>query len=146
MTTIKQRLINLGKIIKDTAYWTTYYTVGFSSMNGLGNALANYQQGKDFSDGFGEAYVNNFVSGLIINSLYPITHKFMQNTSYYRVYAHLFNLGVGAAFIGLHAHLGTENPLAAVLPSLGIGAIMTNAQVSQVQRNLENRIQVTEDK
>ena len=109
-------------------------------MNGLGNGLANQHQGKSFSDGFGEAYVNNFAPGLVINLLYPVAHKFMQKTDHYRTYANLFNLGVGAAFMGLHTHLGTENPLAAVLPSGGVGTLMTNAQVSQVQRNLESRL------
>ncbi len=146
MTTIKQRLMSLGKTIKDAAYWTTYYTVGFSSMNGFGNGLANQQQGKDFSDGFGEAYVNNFTPGLVINLLYPIAHRFMRNTGHYRTYANLFNLGVGAAFIVLHAHLGTENPLAAVLPSIGVGAVMTNAQVTQVQHDLESRVQTIENR
>ncbi|MDP1695157.1 MAG: hypothetical protein Q8L34_06485 [Candidatus Woesearchaeota archaeon] len=141
MTTIKQRLMNLGKTIKDAAYWTTYYTVGFSSVNGLGNGLANYQQGNDFSNGFGEAYINNFAPGLIINLLYPMAHNHMQRTDHYRLFANLFNVAVGAAFVGLHAHLGTENPLAAVLPSVGIGAVMTNAQVSQVQQTLESKLQ-----
>ncbi len=141
MTTLKQRLMHLGNAIKDAAYWTTYYTVGFSSMNGLGNGLANYQQGKDFSDGFGEAYVNNFGPGLVINLLYPITHRFMQNTDHYRLFANLFNVAVGAGFIALHNHLGTENPLEAVLPSIAVGAVMTNRQVTEVQQTLEKKLQ-----
>jgi hypothetical protein len=135
--TLGQKIMHVGKTIKDAAYWTTYYTVGFSSVNGLGNGLANQHQGKSFNEGFGEAYVNNFAPGLAINLLYPIAHKFMQTTGRYRLYANLFNLGVGAGFAFLHMYLGTENPISAVFPSVAVGAVMTNRQVTEVQQNLE---------
>tara|TARA_B100002003_G_C13975755_1_gene472037 strand:+ start:237 stop:659 length:423 start_codon:yes stop_codon:yes gene_type:complete len=135
-----EKLLSIGRAVKEAAYWTTYYTVGFSSMNGLGNGLANEHQGESFSDGFGEAYVNNFLPGLAINSIYPVAHKLMQKTDHYRLYANLFNLGVGATFLALHTYLGTENPLPAVIPSVAIGAAMTNRQVTEVQQSLENEL------
>lgn len=138
--TLKEKAVKLARAVKDIAYWTTYYTVGYSSMNGLGNGLANQYQDKSFSDGFGEAYVNNFVPGLAINLLYPFAHKFIQNNDNYRLYANVFNLGVGAAFFVLHKHLGTENPILAVLPSIAIGTVMTNRQVTEVKQSLENKI------
>ena len=65
----------------------------------------------------------------------------MEKTNHYRLYANLFNLGVGATFLALHTHLGTENPLSAVLPSVAVGTAMTNRQVTEVQRSLEDKVQ-----
>jgi len=81
-----------------------------------------------------------FIPGLVINSVYPIAHKLMEKTDHYRLYANLFNLVVGATFLTLHTHLGTENPLPAVLPSVAIGAAMTNRQVTEKQQSIEDKV------
>ena len=64
-------------------YWDLYYTVGFSSMAGLSNGIADTIKGDDFSDAFGEGYVNHFTLGIAINLLHsPILSRLKSSNHY----------------------------------------------------------------
>jgi hypothetical protein len=131
------RLKQIAQKIKETAYWDAYYTIGYSTMNGVGNGLAAGD--KPFSHAFGEAFVNNTGLGAAINLVYPLAHSKLKESKHYRLYANMFNVAVGAGFLAWHYHMGTEHPLQAVLPSIAVGTAMTNRQVTETQ-NLEQKV------
>lgn len=125
-----EKLRTLGNAL----YWDLYYTVGYSSMAGLGNGLATAEQGGDFSHSFGEAFVNNFPLGAFVNLAYPIAFNKLRETGHYRAYANLFTLGVNLGFLAWHYFTGTEHPLQAILPNIAIGLAIANRHVSETQR------------
>jgi len=123
------------KGLGETLYWDLYYTVGYGSVAGLGNGLANVKEGKSFSDGFGEGYVNNFSLGMLVNLLYPLAFKKFQKSKNYRLYANLFTVGINGGFLGWHYLTGTENPLQTVMGTTAAGLIMANRHVSQTKND-----------
>lgn len=131
------RLKNLG----ETLYWDLYYTIGYSSMGGLGNGLANVGDGKSFSDGFGEAYVNNFPLGMAANLVYPLAFKQFEKSKNYRLYANLFTVGVNLGFLAWHYFAGTDNPIETMAPNIAIGLAMANRHVSETKKGLEKKLE-----
>lgn len=121
------------KGITETLYWDLYHTVGNSSVAGLGNGLANYTNGESFKEGFGEAYINNFPLGIVINLAYPIVFKQLEKTRHYRSYANLFTIGVKFGFLAWHYFTGTSNPIQTMILNTAIGLAMTNKHVSETQ-------------
>ena len=122
-----KRLKNIGEAL----YWDLYYTVGYSSMAGLGNGLANVEDGKSFSDGFGEAYVNNFPMGMAVNLVYPIAFRQLRRSKNYRLYANLLTVAVNLGFLAWHYFTGTDNPVATMIPNTAVGLTMANRHVSE---------------
>ena len=121
------------KTLTEHLYWDLYYTVGYSSTAGLGNGLANSEKGESFSEGFGEAYVNNFPLGMLVNLAYPLAFKKFEKSKYYRLYANLFTLGVNAGFLAWHYLAGTDNPVETMIPNTIVGLLMANRHVSETQ-------------
>lgn len=128
-----------AKKIYDILYWDVYYTVGYSSVGGVGNGLANMDEGESFSDGFGEAYVNNFPLGMAVNLVYPLVFRQLQKSKHYRLYANLLTVGVNLGFLSWHYFTGTENPVETMVPNTAIGLAMANRHVSDTS-SLENKI------
>lgn len=122
------------------AYWDMYYTVGYSSISGLGNGLGNMQQGTSFAEGFGEGYVHNFPLGIAINVIYPIVFQQLCALNKYRVYANLFTVAANVGFLAWHCVMGTHNPIQTMIPNTIVGLVMVNRHVSETQKNLEEKI------
>lgn len=139
----KKDLKKAGRLTKkaaETAYWDLYYTTGYSSMAGLGNGVANAQEGESFKEGFGEAYVNNFPLGMAVNIAYPIIFNKLKKSKNYRLYANLVTLGINAGFLGWHYLTGTENPIQTMIPNTLVGLAMANTHISQTkEKNLEEK-------
>lgn len=132
-----KRLRNLG----ETLYWDLYYTIGYSSMAGLGNGLANIEDDKSFSDCFGEAYVNNFPLGMTVNIVYPLAFKRFEKSKNYRLYANLFTAGVNLGFLAWHYLSGTDNPMETMVPNTAVGLAMANKHVSETKKGLEEKLE-----
>lgn len=132
----KKNIVTL-KNIAESLYWDLYYTIGYSSVAGLGNGLANAEEGKSFSNGFGEAYTNNFPLGMVVNLAYPIAFKYFQKSKHYRLYANLFTAGINLGFLVWHYYLKTENPIETMIPNTAVGLAMANKHVSKTKNNLE---------
>ena len=128
------------KTVGEALYYDLYYTIGYSSMAGLGNGLANLESGKSFSNGFGEAYVNNFPLGIAVNIVYPIAFKKFEKTKNYRLYANLFTVGVNLGFLAWHYVTGTDNPIATMVPNMAVGLAMANRHVSETE-DLDGKLQ-----
>ena len=112
----------------DTFYRTMAYNVVFSSMAGLGNGLGS--EG-DFSDAFGQGYVNHFFWGLLLNVGYPLVFNQLKKTKHYRAYANLYQVGITTLNLLAHYSLGTENPISTVAPMTAIAFPMVNKHVSE---------------
>ncbi len=134
-----QKLKPVAKKLYNSLYWDLYYTVGYSSMGGLGNGVANINEGNSFSEGFGEAYVNNFPMGMAVNLIYPLVFNKLKNTKHYRLYANLFTAAVNLGFLAWHYYAGTENPVQTMVPNTAIGLAMANRHVTET-KNLEEKI------
>lgn len=140
MKTLKKLKKIAGKV-KDSLYWDLFYTIGYSSVTGLGNGLGNLRQGESFSEGFGNAYCNNFPLGMAVNLVYPVVFDQLKETKHYRTYANLFTLGVNGAFLLWHYLAGTENPLEAMSLNTLAGLAMANKHVNETQeKDLENKL------
>ncbi len=134
-----EKLRDFGRKVCDTLYWDTYYTTGYSSTAGVGNGIANAENGESFSDGFGEAYCNNFPAGMVANLAYPIVFCQLKKTKHFRLYVNLFTLGVNGAFLAYHTLAGTDNPIATMTPNTAVGLVMANRYASE-SKNLEEKI------
>lgn len=137
---LTQKIKQISKNVYNTLYRDLYYTVGYSSMGGLGNGLANLEKEESFKDGFGEAYVNNFPLGMSVNLAYPIAFNKLKQTKHYRLYANLFTIAVNAGFLAWHYFTGTDNTIQTMIPNTAIGLAMANKHVSET-KDLDKKIE-----
>ena len=130
-----------GKVI-DFMYKDLYFTIGFSTVVGAGNAIATIKDEGNFSHAFGEGFVNNFELGILINAIYPTVFNLTKKSKNFKTYAHIANLSLNTAFLAWHWYSGTENPIAACLPCYAIGTLMTEKQVREIKKDtsLEEKI------
>ena len=125
------------KGIETFLYRTTYYTIGFSTVVGIGNGLASTQQNGRFDHAFGEGFVNNVIGGLFANMAYSLVLGKLEKSKNFRLYANLANFTVNAGMLAWHFYAGTENPISASTPAFFVGAYLTNKDVTKTQRLLE---------
>lgn len=136
MKNIKQTLRRIG----DNVHRDICYTVGYSSMAGLGNAIKGSDENENFNERFGEGFVNNFPLGSLVNMAYPLVFNKLIRTKHPRLYANLFTGAVNLGFLAYHYLAGTDNPLGAMIPNTAIGLVMANKHISEIKPTLESRI------
>lgn len=130
----KERIINGCRKVYETFLVDLGYTMGYSSVAGLGNALAAQEHGENFESAFGEAYVHNFPPGMAANLAYPVVFNRLREGSHYRLYANLFTIGVNAGFLAWHYLCGTEHPLQTMIPNTLAGLAMANFHVTKTRK------------
>jgi len=129
--------MELNKIIQTignnykAVYNSINYTIGFSSAAGLGNGLGNLQQENNFSDGFGQGYINHFQIAFFTGFAYTYALKHFRDSKHSRLYSNLFHAGISSGFLIWHYIIGTENPIQTILPPATFGFMMVNNNVSK---------------
>ena len=121
--------------ILNALFWDAVYTQGYSGAAGVYNGISAAASGESFCEGFGHAYINNFVAGIAVNWVYDPVLRKLESTNHYRLWANLFTIGVQAAFLSWHYIAGTDDPLMAMLPNTAIGLAMTNMHVSKIKND-----------
>ena len=124
------RLQEIVKELYDSSYRAISYSVGFSSMAGLGNALA---QDASFKEGFGRGYVNHFPLSLFFCYSYPLIFNHLKKDRNYRIYANIYQATLTLSLLAWHYYSGTDSPLAIMVPVAMVGFPMVNKHVSETE-------------
>jgi hypothetical protein len=122
------------RAIADTLYQDLYYTIGYSCTAGVGNGIGCARENERFDHGFGEGFCNNFPLGTVLNLMYPLLFRQIEESSQFRSYAHIITLGINLCFLGWHYYTGTEHPIQTMMPNVAIGLAMTNRTVTEKER------------
>ena len=121
--------LSLAKIAS-VVYRGTDYALWFSSAAGLTNGCIEARHSNNFNHAFGDAFIHNFEMGFFVSQAYPVLIDYLAKTNHARLYSNAFHLSMIAALFTWHSFSGTQNPAYSMIPSLIVGTLKVNKEIS----------------
>jgi hypothetical protein len=121
-----------------------YYTGGYSTLVGIGNALGSEKM-SDAPGNFIEGFYNNTLLGLFVNAAYPLVINRVDKSKHLRLISHALNFTLNTGFLAWHYYSGTQNPISSCLPCYALGAALTEGHVRKILKDQKKLSEILEE-